>query len=195
MKLVMATTNQHKIEEVRAILANTGIVLSPLSDHPSIPEPPETGDTFVANALQKAHFVHQRLGVPVIADDSGLEVDALDGAPGVHSKRFSEAQTHEANNALLLEKLKSVTARGARFKCVLALVTDTSTGTVEGTCEGQIAHGKRGEQGFGYDPIFMPDELPGRSMAEASLDDKNAISHRGRAFRQLTDLLTEHGVI
>ena len=194
MKLVMATTNPHKLEEVRAILAHTRIDVSPLSDYPDIPEPPETGETFVANALQKASFVHALLGVPVIADDSGLEVDALHGAPGVHSKRFSPEQTHEANNALLLEKLRETTERTARFKCVLALVAESISATVQGTCEGRIAHRLSGHAGFGYDPLFLPDELPGRSMAEASMTEKNAISHRGRAFEQLPALLREHGL-
>lgn len=194
MKLVFATTNAHKATEVRAILAGTGIVLETLADHPDIPEPPETGDTFEANALQKAHFVYARLGVPVIADDSGLEVDALGGAPGVHSKRFSPEATHEANNTLLLSKLAGITERRGRFRCTLALVTGDWEGTVSGACEGAIAEGLSGSEGFGYDPVFLPDVLEGRTMAEASMAEKNAISHRGAAFAQLSALLARAGI-
>lgn len=195
MKLLFATTNAHKAEEVRAILADTDIELITLADHPDLPEPPETGNTFEANALQKATFIHERLRCPVIADDSGIEVDALDGAPGVHSKRFSPEATHEANNTLLLSRLEGRDDRTARFRCVLALVTDDFQGTVSGACEGRIAHALSGSEGFGYDPLFVPDDLGGRSMAEASMAEKNAISHRGRAFRQLGDLLTRAGVL
>lgn len=198
MKLLFATTNEHKAYEVRALLAGTGIELLTLRDHPTIPEPPETGDTFEHNALQKARFVYERLGVPVIADDSGLEVDALGGAPGVHSKRFNPdadpASPHAANNALLLRRLAGVSDRRARFRCVLALVADDVATTISGACEGQIHTNARGEAGFGYDPLFLPEELPGRTMAEASLDEKNAISHRGRAFAQLPALLARLGL-
>ena len=189
MKLLLASTNAHKAEEVRAILAGSGIELTTLADHPDLPEPPETGNTFVANALQKAHFVYERTGLLCVADDSGLAVDALDGAPGVYSKRFSPEATHEANNRLLLERLDGRTDRSARFVCVIALVGEGFEATAEGRCEGHILDAKRGDAGFGYDPLFAPDDYPGRSMAEVTMDEKNAISHRGRAFGQLPDLL------
>ena len=191
MRLIFATNNAHKAEEVRRLLIGTGIVLETLDDHPEIPEPPETGDTFVANALQKAYFVFERTGQLCVADDSGLEVDALGGAPGVHSKRFSPEATHAANNALLLHRLAGTPDRSARFRCVLALVGDGVERTVDGRCEGTIATALIGSGGFGYDPLFLPDEAPGRSMAELSMDEKNAISHRGRAFAQLPALLEE----
>lgn len=194
MRLIFATNNAHKAEEVRALLAGTGIVLETLHAHPEIPEPPETGDTFVANALQKAYFVYERTGTLCVADDSGLEVDALGGAPGVHSKRFSPEATHAANNTLLLKKLSGIAERTARFRCVLALVGDGIEQTVDGRCEGAIATALTGEGGFGYDPIFLPEEAPGRSMAELSMAEKNAISHRGRAFAALPSLLTSLGV-
>jgi len=189
MKLLFATNNAHKVAEVRQILSGSGIEVLTLSDAGLDLDPPETGTTFEANALQKAHFVHARVGIPVMADDSGIEVDALDGAPGVHSKRFSPQATAESNNRLLLEKLKGRTDRGARFRCVLAVVGLGPDATVSGSCEGQIARSQSGTGGFGYDPLFLPEEVPGRSMAELSADEKNAISHRGRAFAELPDLL------
>ncbi len=190
MQLVFATRNAHKLREVRALLDGTGVELRSLDDLGLDVDPPETGATFADNALQKARFVHDLTGLPCIADDSGLEVDALDGAPGVHSKRFSEVATDAANNALLLRRLDGVEDRRARFRCVLALVGLGEPVTVEGRCEGRIATAPRGEAGFGYDPLFLPDEAPGRSMAELSLARKNAISHRGRAFSQLPGLLS-----
>jgi len=195
MRILLATGNRHKADEVRAILSGTGITVETLLDRPDLPEPPETGDTFEHNAYQKASFIHERLGIPVLADDSGLEVAALDGAPGVHSKRFSPQATHEANNALLLQRLHGVTDRRARFRCVLALVAPGVRAHVSGSCTGRIATGLRGAGGFGYDPLFLADDLDGRSMAEASLDEKNAISHRGRAFSQLPELLRAQGLL
>lgn len=189
MKLLFATNNAHKVTEVRQILDGTGITVLTLADAGLDLDPPETGTTFEANALQKAHYVHERAGLPVIADDSGIEVDALGGAPGVHSKRFSPEATTEANNRLLLERLAGRTDRTGRFRCVLALVGLGPEATVSGACEGRIAQQASGEGGFGYDPIFLPDEAPGRSMAELSAAEKNAISHRGRAFAALPDLL------
>ena len=189
MELLFATHNAHKVDEVRAILAGTGVTVRSLADAGFTDDPPETGDTFEANALQKARFVHERTGLPCIADDSGLEVDALAGAPGVWSRRFSPEATHAANNRLLLERLAGVTDRRARFRCVLALVGVGEDKVADGRCEGSIAIAARGDEGFGYDPLFLPDEAAGRSMAELSMDEKNAISHRGRAFRQLPALL------
>ncbi len=189
MQLVFATHNAHKADEVRAILAGTGVTVRTLADLGYHEEVPETGSTFIANALQKAHHVHAALGLPCVADDSGLEVDGLGGAPGVHSKRFSPEATAEANNRLLLQKLTPGVDRTARFRCVLALVGVGEDRTADGSCEGRIALSESGEGGFGYDPLFVPDETPGRSMAELTADEKNAISHRGRAFRQLPALL------
>ena len=189
VKLLIATNNPHKIEEIREILSGTPFVLHSLLDRPDLPEPPEDGLTFEANALQKARTIQAQVGGVVLADDSGLEVDALGGAPGVHSKRFSAEGTAAANNALLLDRMADVTGRTARFRCVLALVSPAYEGTVDGACEGRIATQANGSQGFGYDPLFIPDELDGRTMAEASMQEKNAISHRGRAFRRLSELL------
>jgi XTP/dITP diphosphohydrolase len=189
--LVFATRNAHKLEEVRALLAASALPVTLLDlDAAGVDgEPPETGDTFEANALEKARWVHERTGLPCLADDSGLEVDALGGAPGVRSKRFSPEATTAANNALLLARLGDRPDRRARFRCVLALVTRGGEGTVDGTCEGAIGHAPRGAQGFGYDPLFLPDAHPGRTLAELSMAEKNAVSHRGRAFRRLPELL------
>ncbi|MEZ4235060.1 MAG: RdgB/HAM1 family non-canonical purine NTP pyrophosphatase [Myxococcota bacterium] len=188
-RIVFATHNAHKLDEVRAILADAGLPLCSLADLGFADDPPETTDTFLGNALQKATFVHERTGLVCVADDSGLEVDALGGAPGVHSKRFSAEQTGEANNRLLLEQLGDRADRRARFRCVIAVVGLGAPRSAEGVCEGAIAGAPRGAGGFGYDPLFLPDERPGRTLAELPLDDKNAISHRGRAFRQLPALL------
>lgn len=193
MRLLIATTNPHKAEEIRVLLADRNIDVETLLEHPLIPEPPETGDTFVENALQKARFVFSRTNRLTLADDSGLEVDALDGAPGVRSRRFSPEATHAANNRLLLSRLGDRPDRRARFRCVLAAVSATGEAWVEGVCEGAIATAPSGADGFGYDPLFLPDETPGRTMAELSMQEKNAISHRGQALALLDDLLTRVG--
>jgi XTP/dITP diphosphohydrolase len=192
MKLLFATNNTHKADEVRALLADTNIELQTLREAGLDIDPPEDHDTFEANALQKAHFIHAHTGLPCIADDSGIEVDALGGRPGVHSKRYSPEGTADANNALLLQQLGGQTGRTARFRCVLAIVGVGQDQTIDGRCEGQIAHSPQGVGGFGYDPIFLPDEAPGRSMAQLSMAEKNAISHRGRAFSALPVLLAAH---
>jgi XTP/dITP diphosphohydrolase len=189
MDLIFATHNAHKVQEVRALLEHTSVRLKTLREAGLDLDPPETGNTFVHNALQKAHFVYAKTGTPCIADDSGIEVDALNGAPGVFSKRFSPEGTDASNNALLLERLQGRTDRGAQFRCVLALVGLGEDHTLEGLCRGRIATEPQGDSGFGYDPLFLPDERPGHSMAELSMADKNAISHRGRAFAQLPELL------
>ncbi len=189
--LIFATNNAHKVEEVRQILAGHGVVVQSLADLGLDLDPPETGSTFEANALQKARYVFEHTGQATVADDSGIEVDALDGAPGVYSKRFSPEATAEANNRLLLERLADANDRTARFRCVIAVVDGRGERYASGACEGQIATELSGEGGFGYDPLFLPDEAVGRSMAELSAAEKNAISHRGRAFRQLPGLLEE----
>ncbi len=188
-RLVFATHNAHKVEEVRALLDGSDLELQTLAELGFAEDPPETQDTFAGNALQKARFVYERTGLACVADDSGVEVDALDGAPGVHSKRFSPSQTFEANNQLLLDKLEGVANRRARYRCVIAVVGPSGERTAEGRVEGTIGTAPHGEGGFGYDPLFWPDEAPGRSMAELTMEEKNAISHRGRAFRQLPGLL------
>lgn len=187
--VVLASNNAHKVEELGRMLAPMGLRLRPMSDFPALPDPPETGATFEENAVQKARFVFERTGLPCLADDSGLEVDALGGRPGVHSKRFTPEATAASNNARLLAEMQGIDDRRARFVCALALVSARGEAVLRGTVEGQIGHAARGVFGFGYDPLFLPDEAPGRSMAELEPAEKDAISHRGRAARRLPELL------
>ena len=191
LALVLASNNPHKVREISRIVAPMGLVLKTLADFPELAEPPETSDTFEGNALEKANFVFARTGLPTLADDSGLEVDALGGGPGVHSKRFTPEATAEANNRKLLSELQGVEARGARFVCALALVSARGEACIRGTVEGQIAHAPSGDGGFGYDPLFLPIEAPGKSMAELAPQEKDAISHRGRALIALPEMLKE----
>lgn len=182
MKLVIATTNPGKLDEFAAILQNSGIKLSSLADFPQIPEILENGSTFLENALIKARAVTSFTGLASIADDSGLEVDALEGRPGVMSARF--APTTEERNAKLLELMKDVEndRRTARFVCALALVRpDGFEWTTTGVCEGRITRKPRGREGFGYDPVFYYEPL-GKTFAEIPRGVKNGISHRGRAL-------------
>lgn len=192
MKLLLATNNTHKLAELRQMLDATpleGVEVVGLSAFPDLPEAPETQETFEGNALQKARFAAERTGLLCVADDSGLEVDALHGAPGVRSKRFSPEATAAANNRLLLERLRGEKDRQARFVCALAVVNGDREAVRRGSCEGTIASAPRGAGGFGYDPLFLPTATPGRSMAQLSSAEKNAISHRGRAMEHLPALL------
>ena len=189
LTLILASNNSHKVREVRSILEGTNIVVRPLSEFPQIPDPPETGDTFEANALQKAHFVFERTGLPTMADDSGLSVDALNGAPGVYSKRYTPEATAEANNTKLLQVMKNERNRTARFSCAIAIVCETGEQVLMGHCEGQIADHERGDGGFGYDPLFVPALHPKRHMAELTETEKNTISHRGVALKSLRQAL------
>jgi XTP/dITP diphosphohydrolase len=189
MKLVLASHNAHKVAELRPQLARLGLDLVGMDAFPQVPEPPEDEATFEGNALSKARYVHAATGLPALADDSGLEVDALGGAPGVHSKRYSPEGTAEANNARLLQALEGCADRRARFRTVLALVWTGGEATVGGACEGAIATAPRGAHGFGYDPLFLPDATPGRTMAELLPAEKAAIGHRGAAVRALPSIL------
>lgn len=184
-RLIFATSNPHKVDEIIQFFSDTPYEVQSLLDFPDIPEAPEPYDTFHDNAASKAHFVYPYTGGMVIADDSGLVVDALDGRPGVFSKRYSTEATAQSNNAKLLNEMLSHTERSARFKCVLAIFDGKSTEYIEGTCEGSIGIDLCGEGGFGYDPLFLPEEFAGKSMAELTMDEKNTISHRGRALQQL----------
>jgi len=184
---VLASNNAHKIQEVERVLHPLGYRLSPLKEFPEIPEPPETGTTFEANALQKARFVFERTQKPTLADDSGLEVDALDGRPGVYSKRYTPEATARSNNKKLLEEMAHASNRSARFVCALALVTSTGERVWRGTVEGVVGALERGDHGFGYDPVFLPNARPGKTMAELTAQEKDAISHRGAALEQLAE--------
>ena len=189
--LVVATGNLGKLKEIREILGPEVSLLS-LQDFPDLPEIVEDGDTFQANAIKKAQTVASVTGHPALGDDSGLEVDALNGAPGVYSARFAgEAATDAENNALLLERLQDVpeAERAARFRCVVAIAApDGAAHISEGSCEGRILAAPRGDGGFGYDPLFLVPEL-GRSFAELAPSEKNRISHRGRALQAARPLI------
>lgn len=188
--IVLATHNKGKVAEIGAILSNLqpDLEVVGLDAFPEIGDIPETGNTFEANALQKAEAVTRATGLTALADDSGLEVDALHGAPGVMSARYSgENATDETNNQKLLKALQDVPEgqRRARFKCVLVVLTPEGRKlTAQGTWEGEIARAPRGDGGFGYDPLFVDPEL-GRTSAELSSQEKNARSHRGRALKSL----------
>jgi XTP/dITP diphosphohydrolase len=194
--VVIASTNPGKIAEVRQIMAGLPIVLLTSDDVGGWPEIEETGDTYLANALLKARAVAAVTGRAALADDSGIEVDALDGAPGVRSARFSgERASDEDNNAKLIESLDGVPSerRGARYRCVAVLVTpDGEEIAGIGSCEGRIGFEPRGTGGFGYDPWFIP-ERGSRTMAELTAEEKHAISHRGKALRGLADKLRALG--
>jgi len=188
--VVVATNNSGKLAEIRATLDFEGwrfVSAGELDEE--WPSPEEDGDTFEANARIKARAAWERFGLPALADDSGLEVDALDGEPGVHSSRYSgPCATDAENNARLLLALADVPAeaRTARFHCTMVLLGADGTETVaNGVCEGSIAFEPVGDSGFGYDPLFQPDATPGRRMAELSVTEKNAISHRGAALADL----------
>ena len=189
-RLVCASANPHKVTEIAAVL---GGHVELLPRPPDVPDVIEDADTFVGNARLKAVALCRATGEAAVADDTGLEVDALDDRPGVRSARFAGEHASDADNvALLLDALRDVPdeARTARFRTV-ALVhrPDGSETVAEGTVEGRIARTPRGTNGFGYDPVFVPLDGPGYTFAEMSSEDKNAISHRGRAFRALAALL------
>lgn len=191
-KLLFATRNRGKLVELRALVADLPVEVLSLDDLPPLAEIDEDRDTFEGNARKKADETLAATGLTTLADDSGLEVDALDGAPGVWSARWGgEPRSDARNNEKLLAALANVDPpRTARFRCVLALARPGhDTVTTEGACEGEIASSPRGEHGFGYDPIFLVRELPGRTMAELSLDEKNRLSHRARAMRRMADVL------
>lgn len=191
-KLVLATRNRGKVEEIRELLSGLGIEILSLEDFPDVPEVLEDGKTFEENARKKAEVAARCTGLPALADDSGLEVDALNGAPGVRSARFAgDDATYAENNAALLRLMEGVLPekRTARFRCILALAfPDGTVRTMEGACEGRIAEESKGDHGFGYDPLFFVPEL-GKTFAQISRTEKGKISHRGRALRRLKQAL------
>ncbi len=199
MKIVFATNNKNKLSEIREILGSGFEVMS-LAEIGCHEDIPETGDTLLDNAVQKARYVFDKYGYDCFADDTGLEVDALDGEPGVHSARYAEGTDHDSNANMdkLLRKLGDETHRSARFRTVIALLQKQQSGEsagegsvlhiFEGKVEGSIIKEKRGAEGFGYDPIFMPEGYD-KTFAELGLDVKNQISHRARAVKKLADYL------
>lgn len=196
--VVIASNNSHKAQEIAEALPFPGWEFKTLREMGVSSDPDEDAETFLGNARIKAKAAAELCpGCAVIADDSGLEVDALDGAPGVHSARYAgEPCDDAANNEKLLSELEGVPddQRTARFVCTLVLLQEDGTEVdARGTIEGRIGRTARGEHGFGYDPLFYPDELDGLSLAEVPGDQKNAISHRGNALRELKGMLDSAG--
>jgi XTP/dITP diphosphohydrolase len=184
--LVLATTNKNKVKEFQEMVGDFPIEIRSVADFGTIPECIEDGETFDDNAYKKALHTAKILGLPAIADDSGLVVEALDGAPGVYSARYAgENATDEENCQKLLKEMKGVKNRKAAFQCVLSIAVPSGPAlTYEGRCEGSILEKKQGESGFGYDPLFYFEEF-GKSFAECNSEEKNKVSHRGKALAEV----------
>lgn len=196
MEIIFATGNQHKMVEAQKALGDSFTLIMP-KELGLTEDIPEDGDTLVANAIQKAEYLWNRFEKNCFADDTGLEVDALGGEPGVRTARYAgEDKGTEANMTKLLAELEKVeqaqgaVPRTARFKTVVALIIDGQVKTFEGVLEGEIARSRSGNEGFGYDPVFIPQGY-NCTLAEISLDEKNAISHRGKAMRALAEYLND----
>lgn len=188
-KIILASRNPHKIAEMKAILADLGIELISALDVDALEEVEEDQPDLEGNALKKAVYVHKVTGIPAVADDTGLEVDALNGEPGVYSARYAgEQATYEDNVGKLLSEMRDKVDRKARFRTVIALVYGDSNHTFNGLCEGEILREPAGEGGFGYDPVFLPNGYQ-ESFAQLTPEVKNRISHRGRAIQLLMQFL------
>jgi len=188
VELVFATNNAHKLNEVRAIAGARFSIIS-LKELGCFDEIPETGDTLMANALQKANYIHERFHCDCFADDTGLEIEALDGRPGVYSARYAGEQcSFNDNIQKILHELQGITHRKACFKTVIALILNGKNYFFEGVIEGEIMENKKGTNGFGYDPVFKPVGYD-KTFAELTSEEKNSISHRALATKQLNDFL------
>ena len=183
MQLVFASNNQHKLDEVQALIGED-IKLKSLNDINCFADIPETGITFEANASQKSHFIYHRYQVNCFADDSGLEIDSLQGEPGVFSARYGGTRDSEANLQLVLDKLGTTDLRKARFRTVISLILEGNEYLFDGVAEGEITKSKAGVKGFGYDPIFKPAGYD-ITFAEMTQQEKNAVSHRAKAINQM----------
>ncbi|MBR3372842.1 MAG: non-canonical purine NTP diphosphatase [Bacteroidaceae bacterium] len=189
-KIVFATNNEHKLREIRAIIHDGTEVLS-LADIGCHADIPETADTLEGNALIKAHFVYDNYGYDCFADDTGLEVEALDGAPGVHTARYAgDDQDSQANMRKLLQEMKGKDNRNARFRTAIALIQGGEEHLFSGEVHGTITTEPLGNKGFGYDPVFIPEDT-GLTFAQLGEDVKNRISHRARAVAKLTEFLNK----
>lgn len=202
-RIVVATSNAHKVAEIMQIIDIEGCEFVPLGELGDFPSPVEDGSTFVENARIKAMAAHRETGLAAIADDSGIVVDALGGAPGIYSARYSRMDgdgsdgDDSANNAKLLSEMEGVADRTARFTCAIVFIgTDGRELVSQQSVEGRIDDHLHGGNGFGYDPLFLPDEYGGElSMAELTMEQKNAISHRGKALRDMRRQLVEAGIL
>lgn len=192
MKIAFATNNAHKLAEVQAVLGPAFTLVTP-RECGVTEEIPEEQPTLEGNASQKSHYLHARTGLDCFADDTGLEVNALGGDPGVHSARYAtEGHDFAANNRLLLKNLTGVTDRRARFRTVISLIMRGKEHLFEGVVEGRIIDHEQGAKGFGYDPLFVPDGYD-RTFAQMTTEEKNAVSHRARAVRKLAAFLQQTG--
>ena len=188
-KLVLASRNKNKIEEMKALVADLGIEVYSALDFSDLEEVDEDQPTLEGNALKKARYVHQQTGLPALSDDTGLEVKSLNGAPGVYSARYAGENVSYQDNVLkLLKEMDGEEDRAAQFRTVVALVTADSEHTFEGVCKGKIIDHQRGEKGFGYDPVFLPEGFD-QTFAELDSKVKNEISHRGRAIQKFISFL------
>ena len=187
--IVVATQNEHKVDEYRELLKDQGVELRSLKEYPNFPEVEENGKTFAENAALKAVAASKYCDVPAFADDSGLEVEALDGRPGIHSSRYAPSDPERI--AKLLKELEGKENRRARFVCVIAIAANGEVlETFEGEVKGTILTSPRGENGFGYDPIFQPDGFD-KSFAELTQEEKNRISHRAMAYAKALEFVDE----
>lgn len=185
--IVLATNNQNKVKEFKELVKDFPIEVKCLKDYGPLPEAVEDGETFDDNAYKKAHHYAQVLGLPALADDSGLVVDALDGVPGVYSARYSGKNATDWDNCeKLLQEMQGKTDRTARFQCVLSLATPGGPAlTWEASCKGSITEERQGDAGFGYDPVFYYKDF-GKTFAEVSMAEKSAVSHRGKAMQEMS---------
>jgi XTP/dITP diphosphohydrolase len=189
MQLVVATNNKNKVKEIENLLAGSLELLS-LKDINCTEDIPETSDTIAGNALQKAKYVFDNYGYNCFADDTGLEIESLNGEPGIYSARYAgKIKSAEQNIEKVLKKLENVKNRNAQFKTVIALIIDKKETLFEGIAKGEITQIKSGSEGFGYDPIFKPQGY-NNTFSEMSIDEKNKISHRGKAVKKLTEHLS-----
>ena len=188
MKLIFATNNAHKLREVAQVVGEKFTLLTP-RECDITEDIPEEQPTLEGNALQKARYIYERTGIDCFADDTGLEVDALGGEPGVRSARYAtDGHDDQANKRLLLERMEGKENRAAQFRTAVALILGGKEYLFEGIVRGEITHAEMGDGGFGYDPLFIPEGYS-ESFAQMSADEKNAISHRGRAIRALAEFL------
>lgn len=190
-KLILASRNKNKIEEMKELVAHLGIEVFSALDFPDLEEVEEDKPTLEGNALKKARYVNKQTGIPALSDDTGLEVEALDGAPGVYSARYAgEDATYQDNVLKLLAALHGKSNRKAQFRTVVALVDGDKEYTFEGVCQGSIIQEQQGSKGFGYDPIFMPEDFA-ETFAQMDTSIKNLISHRGKAVQKFVDFLED----
>ena len=191
LEIVLATRNPGKVTEIRTLLADLPVTLHAATDFPDAPDVEEDAPTLEGNACKKAMALHEHTGLPALADDTGLEVTALGGRPGIHAARYAGPACNPADNrALLCRELAAMTDRSARFRTIAVLAMDGETTYFEGICPGTILAAERGSGGFGYDALFVPDGHK-RTFAELTAGEKNAVSHRGRAMRKFVEHLRE----